>query len=307
MAGKKKTKLEKTIFDAEFDEVRKERRLEDDVDNKLQSEELRKCYDILMAHIENPLAAAFLEPVNWVALDLPTYPTIVKHPMDLSTVKDRLLTGQISTPNKFAELVRLVYKNATKFNQAGSHIHDIATSLLEEFDATFDLVKPEKVVHAPVYVEAPPPQVNPYAELEARVTEMEAKLAEVQKEAATMKANYATQAEEQALKVQPHLRMLSFTVLYPRRPFTPAEKEALCQRIASLEDHSIIAGLLEIINVHQDQETEVELDFESFDDDTLHKVADYLEEIESQPNPRSRYSYDDDGDYVLEPKKKKHR
>lgn len=258
--------------------------------------------------MENPLAAVFLEPVDWRALDMPLYPKLIKQPMDYGTIKTRLFEGSIPTPAKFAELMRLVYKNAMKFNQQGSQIYDITEKLFNDFEGNFDLVKLEKPApyhHAPMEVDIPVEVVNNYAELEATIASMEAKLTSLQEEATSLKSSYQAQAEEHALKVQPHLRIETFIVSYPRPPFTLEEKEALCQRIASLVDETVINGLLEVINV-KDSAPEVELDFENFDDDTLHQVADYLDRLDQDEyQPPSRYGQDDDYDYVDPSRKKK--
>lgn len=153
---RKKVKLEKTIFDEEFVQDRADRRAENGVDAKLANEELRRCFDILAWQMEQPVAAVFLEPVDWKALDLPLYPQLIKHPMDYGTIKTRLLSGQITTPSKFAELMRLVYKNAMKFNQAGSQIYEITQKLLDEFEGNYEHVKVEKPVAAPYAAAAAP-------------------------------------------------------------------------------------------------------------------------------------------------------
>jgi hypothetical protein len=41
----------------------------------------------------DPNAEAFLTPVEWEELGLLDYPSIVKSPMDLSTIKQRLEAG----------------------------------------------------------------------------------------------------------------------------------------------------------------------------------------------------------------------
>lgn len=46
--------------------------------------ELTKLIDVLAS---DPNAEAFLAPVEWEELELHDYPTIVKNPMDLGTVK----------------------------------------------------------------------------------------------------------------------------------------------------------------------------------------------------------------------------
>jgi bromodomain-containing factor 1 len=307
MPVKKRPPLEKSIFDAEFDQDRADRRTEDRVQERIASEEMRRCYDILAWQMEQPIAAVFLEPVDWRALDMPLYPKLIKQPMDYGTIKTRLLGGAIPTPGKFAELMRLVYKNAMKFNQQGSQIYDITEKLFNEFEGNYELVKLEKPTHTHVAQMEVSPAVEvvaDYSEYEATIASLEAKYASLQEEASALKASYQAQAEEQALKLQPHLRIETLSP-FCRAPFTTEEKEALCQRIASLADEEVINGLLKVINVN-DNSSEVELDFENFDDETLHRVAAYIDSLDQDEyHPPSRYGYDDDYDYVDPSRKKK--
>ena len=46
---------------------------------------------IVYAFLSRPESAPFREPVNWQALGLDDYPLIVKKPMDLGTIKVKLL------------------------------------------------------------------------------------------------------------------------------------------------------------------------------------------------------------------------
>ena len=62
--------------------------------------------------MKNPAAGAFLVPVDWKALKLPTYPKIVKHPMDLGTVQSKLEASRYATVEAFVADVELVWKNA---------------------------------------------------------------------------------------------------------------------------------------------------------------------------------------------------
>lgn len=304
MPVKKRPKLDKTIFDEEFAQDRAARRAANQVDDRIANEEMRRCFDILAYQMEQPVAAVFLEPVDWEALDLPLYPKIVKHPMDYGTIKTRLLSGEVKTPTKFAELMRLVYRNALKFNQAGSQIAEITQKLFDEFEGNFEHVKLEKtpqIAHAAhthfMDVDSIV-QMNPYAELEAKVAELEAKLASLQDQTTTLKAEYAARAEKQALLLQPHLRLEKLDVSYPRPPFTFEEKAALCQRLSDISDQDVVSGLLNVINVSQDSNTELELDVENFDDETLHRMQEYLDEYEAKLASGSRYGYGDDEDYL---------
>ena len=50
----------------------------------------------------------FVEPVDWEALNIPDYPVIIKHPMDLKTNESKLHDGHIESPDEFVALVRTV-------------------------------------------------------------------------------------------------------------------------------------------------------------------------------------------------------
>ena len=50
-------------------------------------EELEQCKSLLTNIMDMPQAGAFLEPVDWKTLGLTDYPQIIKHPMDLGTIK----------------------------------------------------------------------------------------------------------------------------------------------------------------------------------------------------------------------------
>ena len=49
-----------------------------------------RCAAVLAALEKHECAVIFTEPVDHVALGLPDYPSIVKHPMDLGTVAKKL-------------------------------------------------------------------------------------------------------------------------------------------------------------------------------------------------------------------------
>ena len=47
----------------------------------------KSCLQTLKTLMRSPAATPFLLPVDWKALKLPTYPKIVKNPMDLGAAK----------------------------------------------------------------------------------------------------------------------------------------------------------------------------------------------------------------------------
>ncbi|KAH0781369.1 hypothetical protein KY290_000967 [Solanum tuberosum] len=67
----------------------------------------------------------FDEPVNVEGLGLHDYHAIIKHPMDLGTIKARLSQNLYKSPREFAEDVRLVFRNAMIYNPKGHDVHII--------------------------------------------------------------------------------------------------------------------------------------------------------------------------------------
>lgn len=50
-------------------------------------------------------------------LNIPDYLEIIKHPMDLGTIKKQLKNNEIKTKEEFVEKVRLVFDNAVLYNR----------------------------------------------------------------------------------------------------------------------------------------------------------------------------------------------
>jgi len=68
---------------------------------------------------------------------LPDYPLVVKHPMDLGTIKDLLLSSSLEAVDHFADHCRLVFNNSMTYNVAGSGIYLAAEHLLAEFERQY--------------------------------------------------------------------------------------------------------------------------------------------------------------------------
>ncbi|TPX38189.1 hypothetical protein SmJEL517_g00204 [Synchytrium microbalum] len=77
----------------------------------------------------------FLQPVDPTALGIPHYRTIIKHPMDLGTIRKRFEAGHYTDPAEIEHDVRLVVGNAKKFNQPGEPVHEMARRLEQLFEA----------------------------------------------------------------------------------------------------------------------------------------------------------------------------
>lgn len=80
------------------------------------------------------LTSAFLLPVDPVALNIPTYFKIVKNPMDLQTMTNKIKTSQYGTANEFRDDFHLMIENCFAFNPAGNPVHDQGKALRAAFD-----------------------------------------------------------------------------------------------------------------------------------------------------------------------------
>jgi hypothetical protein len=92
------------------------------MDDSNQSRELKDMYKIVCGMFAKPESYAFRAPVDWKGLGLLDYPEVVKKPMDLGTVKNKLETAQYQTVEEVAADIRLVWSNCMLYNRDGSEV-----------------------------------------------------------------------------------------------------------------------------------------------------------------------------------------
>lgn len=99
--------------------------------------EWRERCAVLVADLKVlPDAVFFLAPVDWRAMNLPDYPVIIKHPMDLFTVEQKLREGY-SCPDQFVSDVRQIWKNALLYNRPDSMAAKMAKKMSDAFRNRF--------------------------------------------------------------------------------------------------------------------------------------------------------------------------
>ena len=69
---------------------------------------------------EQPESSDFLAPVDYKNLGMPWYPTIVKHPMDLSTVEHKITKHKYNSLKEVTKDIDLIWKNCKEVNQEES-------------------------------------------------------------------------------------------------------------------------------------------------------------------------------------------
>ncbi|CAN0247416.1 unnamed protein product [Lampetra planeri] len=123
------------------------------------SEQLKHCSSIVKEMLAKKHAAyawPFYKPVDAESLGLHDYHDIIKHPMDLSTVKVKLDNREYAAAHEFADDMRLMFSNCYKYNPPDHEVVAMARKLQDVFEMRF-----AKMPDEPVVVAQPPPPAAP--------------------------------------------------------------------------------------------------------------------------------------------------
>ncbi|KAG9354543.1 hypothetical protein JZ751_001254 [Albula glossodonta] len=116
------------------------------------TEHLRYCDSILKEMLSKKHAAyawPFYKPVDAEALELHDYHDIIKHPMDLSTVKKKMDEREYQDAQSFAADVRLMFSNCYKYNPPDHEVVAMARKLQDVFEMRFAKMPDEPVEPTP--------------------------------------------------------------------------------------------------------------------------------------------------------------
>ncbi|KAI5062291.1 hypothetical protein GOP47_0022830 [Adiantum capillus-veneris] len=112
---------------------------EDDEEAASRELHISRCKAVLQVLMDHKYAWLFSEPVDPVALEIPDYPTIVKHPMDLGTIMAKLNRKEYGDlPLNFIQDVRLTFDNAMLYNPPGHEVNNSAKKMLAFFHKEWD-------------------------------------------------------------------------------------------------------------------------------------------------------------------------
>ena len=103
------------------------------INNPITSDDIKKLEKVFTSIEADPQAYDFLEPVDYVALNILDYPSIIKNPMDLGTVKSKLKDNKYSTFLDFLSDIDLIWTNCRTYNMAGSEIVKMANHCEKAF------------------------------------------------------------------------------------------------------------------------------------------------------------------------------
>ncbi|KAL6561782.1 hypothetical protein OROMI_017383 [Orobanche minor] len=110
---------------------------------KNRNQVFKNCGSLLERLMKHKHGWVFNEPVNAKAMGLVDYDDIIKHPMDLGTIKTRLSRNWYKSPRDFADDVRLVFRNAMTYNPKGQDVHIMAEQLSQIFEERWAIIEAE--------------------------------------------------------------------------------------------------------------------------------------------------------------------
>ncbi|KAJ5567284.1 hypothetical protein N7535_006590 [Penicillium sp. DV-2018c] len=296
--------------------------------------ELRFCQEVLdEMHKQKHYnwVMPFYYPVDPVALNIPTYHSVIKKPMDLSTVQSKLKTGQYENAKEFEADVRQIFKNCFRFNIPGDPTYICGQRAEEIFNA--------KWAQKSDYLEAhePHPEQNTDSsdedsdedaedseEDDEKLTLLQKQIAEMsrQVEAITNKKkktppsskkvgkNKLAKKESKKLGSGKKDKKSKSSQSGKVRAITYNEKQIISNGISSLPDKKMQQALQIIQNnvpqLKGTDEAEIELDIDELPNEVLHKLLNFVKK--HVPNLMDD---DDDDDLpassVAPPKPKKNK
>ncbi|KAF2830119.1 Bromodomain-containing protein [Ophiobolus disseminans] len=125
---------------------------------KKYQQELKFCESVL-AELMKPKYSAvsypFVSPVDPVALNIPSYLTIIKKPMDFGTIEKNLKNGAYQSAKDFYKDAQLVFGNCYKFNPEGDAVNKMGHQLEEIFEKLWDEKEAWLAQHAPAPEQSP--------------------------------------------------------------------------------------------------------------------------------------------------------
>ncbi|XP_007050048.2 PREDICTED: transcription factor GTE4 isoform X1 [Theobroma cacao] len=105
----------------------------------------KSCSSLLERLMKHKHGWVFNAPVDVKGLGLHDYYSIIKHPMDLGTVKSRLNKNWYKSPREFAEDVRLTFRNAMTYNPKGQDVHVMAEQLSKIFEDKWAVIETDYI------------------------------------------------------------------------------------------------------------------------------------------------------------------
>jgi len=244
------------------------------------NEEMSDCLLLLESIMKEEIAGPFLIPVDHIELNIPTYPEVIKQPMDLGTIKEMLLGNSLANPEHFAVHIRLVFSNALTFNIEESLVGQYAKKLQTIFETKFaEMVERWKVEVATGVSDQNQKELDQEREIEKIVLQKNVDTLFTQNENIKLQINELKRKRGQ---ISHHKASLNSVVkrvrlTRPKAPLTIKQKEELCQKIGELGEEDF-PGLINLVDPDANDDAEFTLNFAVLDDITILNIQKYVQD-----------------------------
>ncbi|CAK9138025.1 unnamed protein product [Ilex paraguariensis] len=228
---------------------------------------IRQFGTILRQITQHKWAGPFMQPVDVVGLGLHDYYEVIEKPMDFSTVKKKMEAKDGTGYKNVREIcadVRLIFKNAMKYNDERDDVHVMAKTLLAKFE--------EKWL-----------QLLPKVDEEGKRRKEEEAEAHFDTQLA-QEAAHAKMARDLSAEldeVDTHLEQLREMVLQKSRKMTTEEKRRLGTALTRLSAEDLNKALLIVAQNNpsfQPTAEEVDLDMDAQTESTLWKLKFFVKD-----------------------------
>ncbi|KHF99954.1 Transcription factor GTE1 -like protein [Gossypium arboreum] len=249
-------------------------------------EDLGRCVDEISTTVsritQHKWAHPFMHPVDVEGLGLHDYYEIVQKPMDFGTIKSKMEakdgTGYKNVREIYSD-VRLVFKNAMKYNDERHDVHIMAKTLLEKFEEKWLQLLPKVAEELEPLESSCFRQVVSVHLLEAEEeakAELDVKLAQE-----AVHANMAKELSNELCEVDLQLEKLRQIVIQKCRKMSTEEKKKLGTALTRLSPEDL-GKALEIVAENnpgfQPTAQEVDLDIDAQSELTLWRLKVFVQD-----------------------------
>ncbi|KAL3520697.1 hypothetical protein ACH5RR_018846 [Cinchona calisaya] len=228
---------------------------------KRMNDLMRQFGSILRQITQHKLAWPFMQPVDVEGLGLDDYYEVIDRPMDFSTIKNQMEAKDGTGYKHVREIcadVRLVFKNAMKYNDEKSDVHAMAKLLLAKFE--------EKWLHLlPKVIEEEKTREEEEAEAQTNM--------QLAKQAA--RAKTARDLSNELYEVDLHLEELRDMVVKNCRKISIEEKRNIGIALSKLCPEDLTKALKIVAQTNSNfllTDEDIELDIDVLSESTLWRL-----------------------------------
>lgn len=236
--------------------------------SRRMQELMRQFGTIIRQITQHKWAEPFMEPVDVKGLELHDYYEVIERPMDFSTIKNKMEAKDGSGYKHVREIcadVRLIFKNAMKYNEERDDVHVMAKTLLGKFEEKWLQLLPK------------------VDEEEKRRKEEEAEAQQdMQLAQEAVHAKMAKDLNIELDEVDMQLEELRDMVLQKCRKISTEDRKHLGNALTKLSPEDLNKALLIVAQndpTFQPTATEVELDMNAQSESTLWKLKFFVQDV----------------------------